>query len=81
MRPSSEDRSVKKSAFPSGNPLQRIEKASQSSPPAGAKDMKFVFYRGVYVVENTSRPASVEFVRYKRTNYARSRVYPFRKSG
>ena len=33
------------------------------------------------VAENTSHPASVEFVCFRQTNYARSRVQPFRKSG
>ena len=33
-----------------------------------------VFDRGVYVGENTSQAASVEFVRRMRTNYARSRL-------
>ena len=43
-------------------PRQRVEKASQSFAPVDAKDMEFVFCRGVYVAENTSRPASVELV-------------------
>ena len=60
---------------------QCVEKASQSFVPAGTKGMKFVFCRGVYVAENTSRPASVEFVCRRQTNYARSRVQSFRKSG
>ena len=33
------------------------------------------------VAENTSHSASVEFVCFRQTNYARSRVQPFRKSG
>ena len=39
-----------------------------------ANKVEMVFGRGVYVDENTSQAASVEFVRYKRTNYARSRL-------
>ena len=33
-----------------------------------------VFDRGVYVGKNSSQAASVEFVRSRRTNYARSRL-------
>ena len=33
-----------------------------------------VFGRGVYVDENTSQAASVEFVCHRQTNYARSRL-------
>jgi len=36
--------------------------------------LEIVFDRGVYVGENTSQAASVEFVRRMRTNYARSRL-------
>ena len=36
-----------------------------------------IFCRGVYLAENTSQAASVEFVRPKRTNYARSRLQIF----
>jgi len=39
-----------------------------------ANKIKIVFGRGVYVDENTSQAASVEFVRLWRTNYARSRL-------
>ena len=40
-----------------------------------------IFCRGVYLAENTYQAASVEFVRRRRTNYARSRLQPFcRKS-
>ena len=38
------------------------------------KQSQIVFDRGVYVDENTSQAASVEFVRRMRTNYARSRL-------
>jgi len=36
--------------------------------------LEIVFDRGMYVGENTSQAASVEFVRQQRTNYARSRL-------
>ena len=39
-----------------------------------AKKVQFVFGRGMYVDENTSQAASVELVRKRRTNYARSRL-------
>ena len=71
--------------------VRRIRKAAKlptgyagtpaSFAPTGAKGIKSVFSRGVYVAENTSRPASVEFVCRRQTNYARGRVQPFRKSG
>ena len=53
---------------------QSVKKASQSFAPAGAKMIRIIFCGGVYVAENTLRPASVEFVRSQRTNYARGRV-------
>ena len=37
-------------------------KASQSLPLTAAKKMKIIFCRGVYLAENTSQAASVEFV-------------------
>ena len=33
-----------------------------------------IFCQGMYLTENTSQAASVEFVRHRRTNYARSRL-------
>ena len=60
---------------------QRVKKASQSSPPAGGELSEISFCRSMYVAENTSRPASVEFVCRRQTNYARGRAQPFRKSG
>ena len=36
-----------------------------------------IFCRGVYLAKNTSQSASVEFVRFQRTNYARSRLQAF----
>ena len=39
--------------------------------------MQSVFCGGVYVAKNTSQSASVEFVRFQRTNYARGRLQAF----
>ena len=36
--------------------------------------VSIIFCRGVYLAENTSQAASVEFVSYLETNYARSRL-------
>ena len=47
------------------------KKASQSFAPAGAKMIRIIFCGGVYVAENTTQPASVEFVCLRHTNYAR----------
>ena len=35
---------------------------------------KNIFRQGVYLTENTSQAASVEFVCHRQTNYARSRL-------
>ena len=35
---------------------------------------KNIFRQGVYLMENTSQAASVEFVCHRQTNYARSRL-------
>ncbi|MFQ9052274.1 MAG: hypothetical protein ACLR5H_02995 [Oscillospiraceae bacterium] len=58
-----------------------VQKASQSLPPAGGKSSEIIFARGVYLGENTSQSASVEFVRFQRTNYARSRLQAFIPKG
>ena len=42
--------------------------------PQAAKQVWSVFCGGVYVAKNTSQSASVEFVRFQRTNSARSRL-------
>ena len=39
--------------------------------------MQTIFARGVYLGENSSQSASVEFVRFQRTNYARGRLQAF----
>ncbi|MEF2666931.1 MAG: hypothetical protein U0M99_00545, partial [Oscillospiraceae bacterium] len=51
--------------------------ASQSLPPAGGKANAIIFAQGVYLGKNTSQSASVEFVRFQRTNYARGRLQTF----
>ena len=45
--------------------------------PQAANKVQSVFCGGVYVAKNTSRSASVEFVRFQRTNYARGRLQAF----
>ena len=37
-------------------------------------EIKIIFCQGVYLAENTSQAASVEFVCLRQTNYARSRL-------
>ena len=64
---------------PRGSPrgrLQRVKKASQSLPPAGGKKSEIIFSRDMCVRENTAQAASVEFVRHRHTNSARSRLQP-----
>ena len=53
------------------------QKSLAEFAPAGAKKVWIIFGGGVYVAENTLRHASVEFVRCKRTNYARSMAQAF----
>ena len=55
-------------------PSSDCQKSLAEFAPAGANKVKIIFSGGVYVGENTFRPASVEFLRWKRRNYARSRV-------
>ena len=52
---------------------QRVEKASQSFAPAGAKEMQIMFPGGVYVGKHTLRPASVQAVRLLQPLAATSR--------
>ena len=49
--------------------------------PQAANQMRSVFCGGVYVAKNTSQSASVEFVRFQRTNYARGRLQAFCQKG
>ena len=51
-------------------------KASQSFAAAAAKESPIIFSGDMCGGENTSQAASVEFVRRRRTNYARSRLQP-----
>ena len=41
---------------------------------SAANKIQIIFCRGVYLTENTSQAASGEFVRNRRTKYARSRL-------
>ena len=50
--------------------------ASQSLRPQTQK-IQIIFHRDMCVGKNTSQAASVEFVRLRRTNYARSRLQAF----
>ena len=43
-------------------------------PLKAAKKVSSIFAQDVYLGENSSQAASVEFVRQRRTNYARSRL-------
>ena len=54
--------------------LSACQKPRRVCAEHGANEVKIIFSGGVYVGENTSRPASVEFLRFQRRNYARSRV-------
>ena len=44
--------------------------------PAGGKKSEIIFSRDMCVRENTAQAASVEFVRHRHTNSARSRLHP-----
>ena len=79
------------SAFPSLKALFAAHKkgpASRQDPLSVSKCLaefaarrrqrnKIIFSRDMCVRENTARAASVEFVRHRRTNYARSRLQAF----
>jgi len=54
--------------------LADCQKSLAEFAAEAANKIKILFGRGVYVDENTSQAASVEFVRQRRTNYARSRL-------
>ena len=54
--------------------IQTVEKASLSFLRKQKRKSQNIFCQGVYLTENTSQAASVEFVRHRRTNYARSRL-------
>ena len=55
-------------------PFQTVKKASQSFLRKQKIEPKNILCRGVYLTQNTYQAASVEFVRQKRTNYARGRL-------
>ena len=65
---------TQKSPLPVAVGIQRVEKASQSLQSWAANKIKIIFCRGVYLTENTSQAASVEFVRQGRINSARGRL-------
>ena len=54
--------------------LSFYQKSLAEFAAIGSKWNQIIFARGVYVGENTSQAASVEFVRLWRINYARSRL-------
>ena len=57
-----------------------IKKVSQSLRPQ-AQRSPIIFFGDMCGEENTSQAASVEFVRRRRTNYARSRLQPLCQKG
>ena len=57
-----------------------IKKASQSLRPQ-AQRSPIIFFGDMCGEENTSQAASVEFLRRRRTNYARSRLQPLCQKG
>ena len=57
-----------------------IKKASQSLRPQ-AQRSPIIFFGDMCGEENTAQAASVEFVRRRRTNYARSRLQPLCQKG
>ena len=56
---------------------QLAKKPRRVCRPQAAKQVQSIFARGVYLGENSSQSASVEFVRPWRTNYARGRLQAF----
>ena len=53
------------------------QNASQPFANGAVKESPIIFFGDMCGEENTSQAASVEFVRRRRTNYARSRLQPF----
>ena len=51
-------------------------KEPRSLCACGRKESPIIFFGDMCGEENTSQAASVEFVRRRRTNYARSRLQP-----
>jgi len=54
--------------------IQTVPKSLAEFAASAANKVKIIFCRGVYLAENTSQAASVEFVCHRQTNYARSRL-------
>ena len=57
--------------------IQFVKKPRRVCRPQAAKNFLTIFSRDMCVRENTSQAASVEFVRHRRANYARSRLQAF----
>ena len=55
-------------------PGSDCQKSLAEFAATAANQIKIIFCRGVYLTENTSQAASVEFVCRRQTNYARSRL-------
>ena len=62
------------SAAPGCRDVSVYPKSPAEFAAKAANQVEIVFGRGVYVDENTAQAASVEFVRQRRINYARSRL-------
>ena len=68
--PADFERSMNKQKRICGNSIKSLAEFAASA----ANKLKIIFCRGVYLTENTSQAASVEFVCRRQTNYARSRL-------
>ena len=68
------DNSLKKSSCENSQEDFRLLKKPRRVRRAIGEESQIVFGRGMYVDENTTRAASVEFVCQQQTNYARSRL-------
>ena len=56
------------------SPPRPVKKPRRVLRPQAQNKVKIIFAGGVYVGKNSARPASVEFVCLRHTNYARGRV-------
>ena len=63
-------------ALARGGAAQLVQKPRRVSPPQRRKKVSIIFSGDMCGGENTARPASVEFVCRRHTNYARSRLQP-----
>ena len=68
---------IKKPPFCKRRFFQRIKKSLAEFAARRRQRNIIIFSRDMCVRENTARAASVEFVRHRRTNYARSRPQAF----